>query len=231
MSFNYSPKVVTNGLVLCLDAANQKSYVSGSTLWNDLSQTKTSGSLTNGPTYGTSNGGCIVFDGTNDYVNFPHFFNISQGGVTWNFWFNCSSSAWSPLMADWASPQYSFLLQVYNGATSISFRNSSNTDLQGNLNTYPISTNTTYNICCTYDPLSKITNLYANGNFYASSSNAQSDSYIRNTSNNISIGLKQDSGGSTVFSGNFYYASVYNRALSSTEISQNYNTLKTRFGL
>ena len=57
MAFNYSPKIVTNGLVLCLDAANPKSYVSGSTKWNDLSKNYLNGTLTNGPTFNSANGG------------------------------------------------------------------------------------------------------------------------------------------------------------------------------
>jgi hypothetical protein len=66
MSFNYSPKIVTDGLVLYLDAANTKSYVSGSTVWNDLSRSGYNGTLTNGPTFNISNGGSISFDGVDD---------------------------------------------------------------------------------------------------------------------------------------------------------------------
>ena len=69
MSFNYSPKVVTNGLVLCLDAANQKSYTSGSTTWYDLAGSN-NGVLTNGPTYDTAMSGNIVFDGIDDSCPF-----------------------------------------------------------------------------------------------------------------------------------------------------------------
>ena len=60
--------IVSDGLVLCLDAANRKSYVNGSTVWRDLSGNNNSGSLVNGPTFSSANGGSIVFDGTNDYV-------------------------------------------------------------------------------------------------------------------------------------------------------------------
>ena len=60
--------IVTDGLVLLLDAANTKSYVSGSTIWNDLSRSGNTGTLTNGPTYNSSNGGSIVFDGSNDFI-------------------------------------------------------------------------------------------------------------------------------------------------------------------
>ena len=60
--------IVTNGLVLALDAANRRSYISGSFVWNDISGNRNSGSLINGPTFDSANGGSIVFDGTNDYA-------------------------------------------------------------------------------------------------------------------------------------------------------------------
>jgi hypothetical protein len=68
MAFRYSPKIVTDGLVLYLDAANTKSYVSGSTTWNDISRGGNNGTLVNGPTFNRGNGGSIEFDGVDDYV-------------------------------------------------------------------------------------------------------------------------------------------------------------------
>ena len=68
MAFNFSPKIVTNGLVLALDAANTKSYPGSGTVWSDLTPNGNNGALTNGPTFNSANGGSIVFDGTNDYL-------------------------------------------------------------------------------------------------------------------------------------------------------------------
>ena len=63
MSLNHSPAIVTDGLVLCLDAANIRSYPKTGTTWSDLAGTN-NGALTNGPTFDAGNGGSIVFDGT-----------------------------------------------------------------------------------------------------------------------------------------------------------------------
>ena len=68
MSVSGPGRVIDNGLVLYLDASNNKSFVSGSNTWFDVSRNNNSGSLVNGPTYTSSFGGSIVFDGTNDYV-------------------------------------------------------------------------------------------------------------------------------------------------------------------
>ena len=65
------PNIITDGLVLYLDAGNTYSYTSGSTVWNDLSRSMLSGSLINGPTFNTGSGGSIVFDGVDDYVIHP----------------------------------------------------------------------------------------------------------------------------------------------------------------
>ena len=82
MSVEGGPDIVTNGLVLYLDAANNRSIVSGSTTWFDLSRNGNTGSLINGPTYSSANGGSIVFDGANDYVacgNLTTLNNMSIG--------------------------------------------------------------------------------------------------------------------------------------------------------
>ena len=68
MGVAYNSKIVTDGLVLCLDAGNSKSYPGTGTTWTDLSGRGNTGTLTNGPTYSSANGGSIVFDGSNDFV-------------------------------------------------------------------------------------------------------------------------------------------------------------------
>jgi hypothetical protein len=76
MGLAHSPSIVTNGLVMCLDAANTKSYPGSGTTWTDLTGNGINGTLTNGPTFNSGNNGSIVFDGSNDYVT------ISPGAIT-----------------------------------------------------------------------------------------------------------------------------------------------------
>jgi len=63
------PDIVTDGLVLALDAANVKSYPGSGTTWRDLSGNDGNGTLTAGPTFSTDNGGVISFDGSDDAVD------------------------------------------------------------------------------------------------------------------------------------------------------------------
>ena len=67
MGLSHSPRIVTDGLVMCLDAGNSRSYPGTGTVWTDLAGNI--GTLTNGPTFNSENGGSVVFDGTNDGVD------------------------------------------------------------------------------------------------------------------------------------------------------------------
>ena len=67
MALHHSPRVVTDGLVLCLDAASRESYPGSGTVWTDLAGSN-NGTLTNGPTFNSANGGSIVFDWSNDHI-------------------------------------------------------------------------------------------------------------------------------------------------------------------
>ena len=102
-----TPPIVTNGLVLALDAGNTLSYVSGSTTWRDLSGNNNSGSLVNGPTFNSVNGGSIVFDGSNDYVEISPVNASSQ--FTLNFWIKCIQTG------SVGNTNYSGIINKFNG--------------------------------------------------------------------------------------------------------------------
>jgi hypothetical protein len=91
MAVNTRNSIVTNGLVLYLDAANRISYVSGSTAWNDMSGFSNNGTLVNGPTFNTGDGGSIVFDGVNDYITLGTQ-NLISTDFTINLWFNATTN-------------------------------------------------------------------------------------------------------------------------------------------
>jgi hypothetical protein len=84
------PEIVTNGLVLNLDAGFVPSYPRSGTTWSDLSLNGNNGTLTNGPTYSSDGGGSIVFDGTNDYIAFTDSNLLPTAGLTLSCWFKTS---------------------------------------------------------------------------------------------------------------------------------------------
>ena len=215
MAFNYSPKIVTNGLVLCLDAGNVKSYVSGSTSWNDLTSNQNVGTLTNGPTFNTGSGGSIVFDGVNDYLNLgnPSTLNI----------LNFTVCAWAK-SSTFTNYQNIIFKGTTTGQYGIALNSSGDWTIQPNTGfTGDILSLNTWNFFVgTYNG-TQIT-AYRNGVQKQQYSIAQS--YFGSV---ITVGT--DTVNSRYFNGNIAQVSIYNRALSSTEILQNYNALKGRFDL
>lgn len=89
MGLSHSPKIVTDGLVLYLDAANQKSYPGSGTTWSDISGNGNNATLTNGPTYNTGSAGSIVFDGVDDVAQTSYAPQFNDFTVI--AWFNSSS--------------------------------------------------------------------------------------------------------------------------------------------
>ena len=231
-----TPPIVTNGLVLALDAGNTLSYVSGSTTWNDLSGNGFSGTLVNGSTFSTDGGGSIVFDGSNDYVGRNTAINTGQ---------NFSVFAWVKPGA----------INIRNGIIGNSypygFRTgwffSTATNYRGVLNTFFISigsdnayrtANNNSIILNTWNYMGgTVTNggqdikLYVNG---------IETSYFEGgilTSNTIAYTTPEFYVGRRVnntpepFIGSIATTQIYDRILTSQEILQNYNATKTRFGL
>jgi len=225
MAFNYSPKVATDGLVLCLDAANPKSYVSGSTTWGDLSRGGNNGTLINEPTYNTANGGSLVFDGVNDYVNISTAPNLTNplticAFVNTSFITGSNQVIYGPSAN--GSDNY---LTIFNNRARILATQASDLNSFQITGTTVIQANTWYHITGIVN--NNVTQIYINGIFeVASTARAFT---IGSWNSTARIG--QRANGQFPFNGRIAYVQGYNRALSATEILQNYNTTKTRFGL
>jgi hypothetical protein len=232
--------IVTDGLVLNLDASRTSSYPGSGTTWTDISGNSNNGTLVSGPIFGTANGGGITFDGVNDRITLQNANISATGNWTISTWFNLSAlnldlvnGAPAVLYSQYAPNPGNgrFLLMVRNDGTITNkfqlFLGSgtgySNQPITG---TTTVQINTTYNLVAIRN--GSVFSLYLNGNLEAS---------LDLTGTNISL-LQNTSEIGGVSNGNFgwvngkiYNTMVYNRALSATEIGQNYNATKTRFGL
>lgn len=89
---SHGSSIITNGLILCLDAANPKSYPGSGSTWYDLSGNGNHGTLINGPTYNSVNKGSIVFDGSDDYVTIQHATSLEISNKTIAIWAKCRLS-------------------------------------------------------------------------------------------------------------------------------------------
>ncbi len=217
MAFNYSPKIVTDGLVLYLDTANQYSYVSGSTSWNDISRGGNNGTLVNGPTYNSANGGSIVFDGVDDYVNCGSGV-ITTTTITVNAWIKLNINNDYQHVVD--SSSNTWHLAILNNGKAYFYDGSTYHTSGSTLNT-----NMWYMI--TGVKTLTTNNIYVNG--------ILSDSLLSSNpvpTNTLNLARWQGTiPPSRYLNGNIPSVQIYNRALSATEVLQNYNATKTRFGL
>jgi hypothetical protein len=229
---HYGPRTITNGLVLALDAANSKSYPGSGTTWTDLSGLGNTGTLTNGPTYSGANGGSLVFDGINEYVLVSSNASIPYGSTarTVSIWFYTNTTTWE----DDANNLFYYGAGSDGASFGIDF------------STYPsmevytwggagrdLTFSTTYsqvgwkNITVTYNGSTTIL-IYENGGF---TQTLTLTSACNTSSSDVYIGAINPSLLSAYYDGKIAQASIYNRALSATEIQQNYNALKGRFSI
>jgi hypothetical protein len=228
MSFSNGPTIVTNGLVLALDAGDRNSYVSGSTTWIDLAGTN-NGTLTNGPTFNSSNLGSIVLDGTDDYIQTTAT-NLNANIGTLSLWIKTgfASTDTRPYYfidtRDSTNYQNIALYYLLSQGGFVIWGNSSL--IFSSAKTF--STNTYFMLTLTYNFVSDNYILYINGNLENSSTSAKSSS---GTITKTTLGSRFNQAVSEYFIGNIYNVQTYNRALSASEVLQNYNATKGRFGL
>lgn len=233
MAFNYSPKVVTDGLVLYLDAANTKSYPGSGITWTDLSRSGNSSEL-KGPTFNSGNGGSIVFDGTNDYVEIQNQIQFDQTDpFTLSSWVK-SLNGINELIINNENILYTgYRLNInVNANIEIGLRNSISDDIAiETLNR--IYANTWYHIVGTYDGTSNVSGMKIYINGVEEDTNTISNTLTSSTLSNQKtlLGIRRLSPPSDPLRGNIANVQIYNRALSTIEITQNYNATKTRFGL
>lgn len=227
MAFNYSPKIVTDGLVLYLDAANQRSYASGSTSWLDLSRGENNGSLVNDPAFNSANGGSIVFDGTNDYVSTAGI-NLTFNEFTIATWLFVTE----PQPNNYSSIVFSrgavvtglhFLGTPFGGdGYKLSYTHN------GGGYTWAGAPAVTPSVWNNVTLIFRTTGafFYINGQFLAS------NLVSIPATNLLALQIGRDSGTfGRYYKGRLGTTQIYNRALSATEVLQNYNALKGRYQL
>jgi hypothetical protein len=226
MGFFRGPNVVTNGLVLALDAANSKSYVSGSTTWNDLSGNGNNGTLVNGPTFSSTNGGSIVFDGSNNSIIIPHNSSLSVGNNLSVFsWFYVNSTgSYQPIVAKSYNNNGWELANNTGGTLRCTLRPSIVNN--NNITIGSLTANNWYygGFTCDNTTISLYLNGVLQGTTPVSSINLD-------TTSSLYIAQRSDGTNINYFNGKISTTQIYNKALSSSEVLQNYNAQKSRFNL
>ena len=210
------PNIVRDGLVLYLDAGSPNSYQGSGTTWKDISKVnQNNGTLVNGPTFNSANGGSIVFDGTNDFVTLPNGLLSGTGDFTVIQWVQSDGGTGAGttfgnygignLQFGW-SAQYVFLWLGNSSAYASGF--------------------TTAITMIAGRRIGTTTNYLKNGTVISTGSSGVS---IGNSNATFRIGTNTAT--TEQYNGKIYTTMVYNKGLSNAEVLQNYNATKVRFGL
>jgi hypothetical protein len=216
MSSYGGANIVTNGLVLSLDAANVKSYPGSGATWRDLSGNNNSGSLINGPTFSSANNGILSFNGSNQYANFGNI--MPSTAYTKCIFFNISNlTAANNLISGGSGGTHYFYPA---GGIYLRAGHFQGAELVSNT---PIIANTWYHGALTFSTTLGFL-MYQNGINVAN--NASTNTF---TGGNI-VYIGSYAGGN-LLNGAVASAQVYNRVLSPQEIAQNYNATKSRYNL
>ncbi len=237
MSFAHSPKIVTDGLVLALDAGNAKSYVSGSTTWFDLSSNRNHVILYNSPTFST---GSLNFDGIDDYGVTQNNLNLSNtDSITIEVFLK--TTAVSKMILEHSTNWN------YNNAFGMLITPDADIAVTGQID-FTDHTTSGYNIVASNSILNN--NQWVNFTVTTNRSNSSTnqsqiyingvlDSYLSPANRTDLTGnfssfplyIASRAGNSFFYSGGLSIIRMYNRALSASEVSQNFNAIRGRFGI
>ena len=224
MALSHSPSIITDGLVLCLDAANSKSYPGSGTTWTDLSGQGNNGTLVNGVGYNSGNLGSLSFDGVNDYISTPITGTFSQ--ITFEFYGFFDDPNLNMLLrqesafGDWTN------LRVHFGTRWTGSNAGMHFNVNGIWQTTP-PTNLRYgwnHYILVYDTVNNLKRVYLNG--ILSSSHGTNGNMVLG---DFRIGVATNL--NAYYRGNISNFRVYNRALTASEIQQNFNALRGRYGI
>jgi hypothetical protein len=232
MGLAHSPSIVIDGLRFCLDAANTKSYPGSGTTWTDISGKNHDGTLTNGPTFSSDNGGCIVFDGSNDHIGSIGTatdlgINDTSSSFSFSVWFKTGGTSEYYMFDNFDGSTQDISCRLDAGKLELYLRGSGGIINAVRYGSYTLNAwnNAVYNFDSSTSP--DTFTAYVNGINTGTSTSNFSGNFESGSS--FRIGMRPAGGGQ--FPGRIACAMLYNKSLTEAEVKQNYNALKGRFGL
>lgn len=243
MGTSYNPPIVTDGLVFCVDAANQRSYPKSGTTWSDLIVSN-NGTLTNtdNSNFSTDNGGVINLDATNEYLKIAGpkpTTNMSM--CCWIYPLSSNNGSWHKALAFpyhdsvWTSPYITYQLGVFKYGVPTSrlhgvFQVDNNWGSNIVYDTDTVVFNQWYYLVATFDL--GVMKLYVNG-VHKNTNNASSrgTNIIYHSSNrtDLMLGTNAEYFVGESFNGGIAHASIYDKTLTGDEVRQNYEATVGRF--
>ena len=231
MSGYAGPEIANDGLVLCLDAGNVKSYPGSGTTWTDLSGSGFNGTLTNGPTYSSTNGGSIVFAGASSTYASVGNIGVLPSTGTINYWMRSTDVAnyRNPFSTHRIGGNVGFRWEQVTGGTFYVVAGNDAESFTSYNYTTSLAASTWYMVSVTWNTATSTIIGYLNATqVFNSTTHTQ---WATSTATNLALGSGLGNVADRYFTGNISNAQVYNRALSATEILQNFNATRARFGV
>jgi hypothetical protein len=221
-----TPQIVQDGLQLYLSAGDPGSYPGSGTTWQDLSANSYSTTLVNGVGYSSSAGGTLTFDGANDYVDVGQ--SLAYQSFSVGAWFRSTSGGIKMILSKEVAAGNPWNYRIWlNGGTIVADMSQVTTQssLLSPLGTY--NNGGWHNVMFTRDDSTWY--LYVNGQQV----NTKADTYTGSVTNsqNVWIGRSAYLGGSYAYSGDISEVMIYGRVLSASEVLQNFEATRTRFGV
>jgi hypothetical protein len=236
MATSYNPKTVTNGLILALDAANRKSYAGSGTVWTDLTGNANTGTLTNSPTFTGTNGGSIAFTAaSSQYVDVanPTTFSFANTTFMVSMWIKTVSVTTQLVISKgYITDGWCWVLDSTGVVGADTKNNGTGASACSRNSIKVINDGIWHNVVVQYTTntttaASQDIQIYIDGTLSQGALTTPL-TYSSNSAANLNIG-RRSSG--LYFNGNIANVQIYNRALSSQEVLQNFNATRSRFGV
>ena len=221
----FGSPIVTDGLVLAVDANNIVSYPKSGTTAYPLTSS-VNGTLINGTSFNPNFGGYWAFDGVDDYISWGNNFNLTSTSISGFVW------GWANSLNDYlpwidklsSNGNYRFHADSV-GRLIFGIRNTANAYEQMQTGVL-ISPNTWYHLGFTFNNSTKEGKIYLNGQLQLSNTFTIDRG---DTTTDLQTGYQANNGGT--LNGRIATLSLYNRELSASEVAQNFNAQRSRFGI
>ena len=223
MAISYNSSIVTTGLVFCVDAGNPRSYPGSGTTWFDTSGNSFNSTLINGPSYTGGINGYFTFDGVDDLSSVPINATFNTPSVTFEVWAYLQTiSDRHILYVNWAGNA----LEVNSDRSVVMYNNSASQGQQGATTAAgAINWGTWNHLVGVYDDSAQALYTYVNGTLLATRTSTPSTSYSVSTH-----AISGTAFGGEV-NGRISVVRHYNIALSASQILQNFNAYRGRYGI
>lgn len=227
MGISYNPSIIVNNLVVYLDSGNKKSYPGSGNIWTDLSLNKNNTTLVNSPTFISNNLGTLSFNGSTQYGSFVGSANnFGLGSI--ECWCKCdtpTNNLNQQIVSRTNTSAGTFNL-VKNNSNFFEFSIRLTTGIQYKIVSNSVATADWTHLVGTYDGTTQ--KIYVNATQQSATTNI---SGLLDTTGTLNINVARDTTGTEYFAGQISIIKLYNRALTSAEILQNFNAIQSRFSI